>query len=79
MFLKQEIQLELEGPFTFVHAVKDLVQVAFSIATLMLLPHRAILAPQNHQFAVPTAMRGEMGDLHDHGAKVEHSKRWEGV
>ena len=53
------------GSRTFVHPVEDLIQVAFSVAVLVFLPHGAVFTPQHHELAVPTALGGEVGDLHD--------------
>lgn len=35
----------------------------------MFLPHRAIFTPKHHKLAVPTAMGGKVGDLHNHRAE----------
>lgn len=56
------------GSVTFVHSVEDLIQVAFSVAALVFLPHGAVLTPQHHELAIPAAMGGKVGDLHNHGA-----------
>lgn len=57
--------LRIPGSRTFVHPVEDLIQVAFSVAVLVFLPHGAVFTPQHHELAVPTALGGEVGDLHD--------------
>ena len=50
---------------TFIHPVKDLVQVVLSIAAAVLFPHGPVLAAQDHQLPVTTPMRGKVRDLHD--------------
>lgn len=54
---------------TFIHPVEDLIQVAFSVAALVFLPHGAVFTPQHHELTVPAAVGGKVGDLHNHRAE----------
>lgn len=57
------------GSLTFIQPIEDLIQVAFSIAALMFLPHRAVFTPKHHKLSVPAAIGGKVGDLHNHRAE----------
>ena len=54
------------GSLTLVHPVEDCLQHLVAVAIAVLLPHGAVLTPQDHQLPVPPAQSREVRDLHYH-------------
>lgn len=56
---------------TFIHAVKDLVQLFLSEVTVVFFPVVSGFTPQDHKFPLSAPKSSKMGNLHNHRPGVE--------
>lgn len=62
----------LSGAFTFIHAIKELMEILSFAIIKMLLPGLSILTPQHDELALIPPHGSEMRDLNNHRA-VRHT------